>query len=124
MDMRILLADDQRRVRFALRVLLEQQPGMTVVGEATTGRDLLDQITATRPDALLLDWELPGLSAGRAVAALHKVFPRLVVIALSGRSEARQDAEAAGANAFVSKVDPPECLLAALHAGGDLAPAF
>jgi DNA-binding NarL/FixJ family response regulator len=114
--MRILLADDQARVRFALRVLLEHQPGLAVVGEATSGRDLVDQINATRPDALLLDWELPGLAAMRAVPSLRRAYPCLVVIALSGRSEARQAAAAAGANAFVSKTDPPECLLAAIAA--------
>jgi DNA-binding NarL/FixJ family response regulator len=112
--MRILLADDQARVRFALRVLLERQPGLAVVGEATSGRDLMDQITTTRPDTVLLDWELPGLVAPSTIPSLHRIFPGLVVIALSGRSEARQAAQAAGADTFVSKTDPPECLLDAL----------
>jgi DNA-binding NarL/FixJ family response regulator len=113
--MRILLADDQARVRFALRVLLERQPGLAVVGEAANGRDLVDQINATRPDTILLDWELPGLTAVRAVPSLRRAYPLLIVIALSGRSEARQAAAAAGASAFVSKTDPPECLLAAIE---------
>jgi DNA-binding NarL/FixJ family response regulator len=109
--MRVLLADDQAKVRFALRVLLDRQPGVVVVGEASNARELIDQIAATHPDALLLDWELPGLAARRAVAALLKSCPGLVVIALSGRSEARREAELAGASAFVSKTDPPERLL-------------
>ena len=112
--MRVLLADDQTRVRFALRVLLERQPGLTVVGEVVSGRELADQISATRPDAVLLDWELPGMAATCAVPALRKAFPSLVVIALSSRSEARQAADAAGADAFVCKTDPPEFLLSAL----------
>jgi DNA-binding NarL/FixJ family response regulator len=112
--MRILLADDQAKVRFALRVLLERQADIVVVGEASNARELVDQVAATHPDALLLDWELPGLAAKRAIAALVKTFPGLTVIALSGRSEARREAEMAGANAFVSKTDPPECLLAVM----------
>jgi DNA-binding NarL/FixJ family response regulator len=113
--MRILLADDQTRVRFALRVLLERQPGLAVVGEATNSRDLLDQINATHPDTILLDWELPGLAPSRAISSLRRAYPSLTVIALSGRSEVRHAAEAAGASAFVSKTDPPECLLAAIE---------
>ena len=112
--MRVLLADDQAKVRFALRVLLERQPGVAVVGEASDARELVDQLAATRPDALILDWELPGLTATRAIAALIRSFPELTVIALSGRSEARREAEMAGASAFVSKTDPPECLLAVM----------
>ncbi len=75
--MRILLADDQTRVRFALRVLLERQPGLAVVGEATNSRDLLDQINATRPDTVLLDWELPGL------APVQGAGPRSLIAAQS-----------------------------------------
>jgi DNA-binding NarL/FixJ family response regulator len=114
--MRVLLADDQVKVRFALRVLLERQPDVAVVGEASDARELADQLTATCPDALLLDWELPGLAATRVLAALLRGFPELTVIALSGRSEARREAEMAGASAFVSKTDPPECLLAVMRA--------
>ena len=112
--MRILLADDQPRVRFALRVLLEQQPGFEVVGKAADAQDLLVQVQATYPDLVLLGWELPGLAATDSLSALRGICPHLVVIALSGRPEARRAAMAAGADAFVSKADPPERLLAAI----------
>jgi two-component system response regulator DesR len=111
--MRILLADDQHRVRFALRVLLERQPGLSLVGEAVDARDLLVQAKDTRPDVVLLDWELPG-QAANLLRTLREVCPCTAVIALSGRSEARKAACAAGADAFVSKIDPPERLLAAI----------
>jgi DNA-binding NarL/FixJ family response regulator len=58
--MRILLADDQPKVRFALRVLLERQPGLKVVGEAADADDLLAQMETACPDLVLLAWELPG----------------------------------------------------------------
>ncbi len=109
--MRILLADAQPRVRFALRVLLEQQPGMQVVGESDDAEGLLVQIRATHPDLVLLGWELPGLAALDSLSVLREVPPGPAVIALSGRPEVRFAALSAGADAFVSKGDPPERLL-------------
>lgn len=113
--MRILLADDQPQVRFALRTLLERQPGFEVVGEARNGQDLRDQIEPACPDLVLLDWELPGERALDSLSNLRTMYPALRVIALSGRSEARQAALQAGVDAFVSKSDPPEHLLAAIR---------
>ena len=112
--MRVLLADDQTKVRSALRLLLEQQPGLSVVGEAAEAEDLLAQVEATQPDLVLLDWELPGLRTDDRLSALRTLCPQLKVIALSGQPEARRAALAAGADAFVSKGDPPERLLAAV----------
>jgi DNA-binding NarL/FixJ family response regulator len=116
--MRILLADDQPKVRFALRTLLERQPGFEVVGEARSGQDLRDQIDPARPDLVLLDWELPGERALDTLFDLRTMYPTLRVIALSGRSEARQAALQAGVDAFVSKSDPPERLLSAIRDAG------
>ena len=127
--MRILLADEQTRVRLALQILLSQEPGVTVVGEVAEATGLLAQIRATRPDLVLLDWGLPGLATIGSLSALHTACPNLSVIVLSGRPEARQLALAAGADEFISKIDPPEKLLAAIHtmnaknSGVDLLPA-
>jgi DNA-binding NarL/FixJ family response regulator len=112
--MRILIADDQTKVRYALRVLLKRQSGLQVVGEAADTGDLLIQLSVTCPDLLLLGWELPGTSEIDLVPAIRRICPKLPVIALSGRLEARQVALAAGVEAFVSKSDPPERLLAAI----------
>ena len=113
--MRVLLADDEARVRSALKLLLEQQPDICVVGEADDGTRLMEEVRATQPDAVLMDWELPGLPAGELVPALHSADPALVIVALSSRPEARQAALLAGANCFISKVEPPEHVLAALN---------
>jgi DNA-binding NarL/FixJ family response regulator len=112
--MHILIADDQPKVRFALRVLLGRQPGCKVVGEAVNAEDLLAQSKTVCPDLVLLGWELPGLAAIDPLTALRRVCPDLIVIALSGRPEARRAALTAGADAFVSKADPPEQLLTAI----------
>jgi DNA-binding NarL/FixJ family response regulator len=114
--MRVLLADDQAEVRSALRLLLEQEPGLAVVGEAVDAQDLLSQATVAQPDLVLLDWELPGSPAADLLLALRASCPAAKVIALSGRPEALREALAAGIDAFVSKGDPPERLVAALHA--------
>jgi len=128
--MRILLADDQPRVCSALRLLLEQEPWLTVVGEAAESDALLTQVAALHPDLVLLDWELPDANGARPVrpddpgsgahlfALLRRRCPDLRVVALSGRHEARRAAQEAGVDAFVSKGDPPERLLETLRALG------
>jgi DNA-binding NarL/FixJ family response regulator len=112
--MRILLADYRPKVRFALRALLEQQPGLSVVGEVADTQDLLAQVEEACPDVVLLDWELPGLEAVGLLSTLREMCPDVLLIALSGRVGARQAALVAGVDAFVSKGDPPERLLAAI----------
>jgi DNA-binding NarL/FixJ family response regulator len=112
--MRILLADGQPRVRFALRALLERQPGIEVVGEAMDGEGLLAQAKGACPDLVLLDWGLTSLAGFELLSALREMCPGVSVIALSGRVGARQVALTAGVDAFVSKGEPPERLLAAI----------
>ena len=113
--MRVLLADDQSKVRSALRLILEHQPDLNVLGEAVDAQGLLDWVRLVCPDVVLLDWELPGLPRHNLLSALRASCPHLKVIALSGRPEARQAALADGADVFVSKGDPPEQLLAAVN---------
>jgi len=108
--MSILLAEDQSKVRFALRVLLEQQPGFEVLDEAVDLGDLFTRAKKAHPKIVLLSWELPGLNSD-CLSLLRKHSPDTAVIALSGRPEARQAALEAGVDAFVSKADPPERLL-------------
>jgi DNA-binding NarL/FixJ family response regulator len=111
---RILLADDQPRVRFGLRVLLRHQSGLEIVGEVADFEELFKQTLTLEPDLILLDWELPGLIAMSSLPDLRRVQPQMLIIALSGRPEARKAALSTGANAFVSKSDPPDCLLMAI----------
>lgn len=113
--MRVVLADDEVRVRSALGLLLEQQPNLTIVGEAAESDALLVAVRATQPDAVLMDWELPGMPAVQVIQALQQAAPGILIIALSGRPEARQLALAAGADGFVSKVEPPERVLTLLR---------
>lgn len=112
--MRVLIADDQADVRYAYHVLLGSRPGLVIVGEAKNAEELLVKALDTYPDVVLLDWELPGFKGVGHLDHLRRALPGLIVIALSGRSEVSHRALKAGANAFVSKVEPPERLLAAI----------
>jgi len=111
MVLNILIGDSQPRVRFGLRLLLEQQPGWRVTGEAADAQDLLDLIRFGCPDLVLLDWELPGMPAQKLLSEIRQACPHLRVIFMSGKDELRQMALQAGADVFVYKADPPEKLL-------------
>jgi DNA-binding NarL/FixJ family response regulator len=113
--MRILVADDQTKVRFALRVLLRRQLGLETVDEAIDAVEVLVQAMNACPDLVLLAWDLPGLQDLDLVPALRRICPDVDIIAMSGRSEARKAALDAGVDAFVSKGEPPERLLAAIQ---------
>jgi len=111
---RVLIADDEPQVRSALQFVLEQEPGIAVVGEAGDAAEALVLAAARRPDLALLDWELPGQNGTSALAGLLAVEPGMKVIVLSGRPDVQWEALATGAAAFVCKVEPPERLLAAM----------
>ena len=117
--MRVLVADDHPQVRSALGLLLEYEPQLQVVGEVAYAEDLLQQLHKTKPDLLLLDWELPGLPAVDLIKAVRAASPDLFIVALSGRPEAYQDALLAGVDEFISKGHPPEQVLAILRAFND-----
>ncbi len=113
--MRVFLADGKAEVRFALRALLERQPGVKVAGEAADAETLLTQACLARADVILLDWDLAAEEGAALLAALRAAAPALQVLVLSGRREAREPALAAGADGFVSKAEPPGQLLRALE---------
>lgn len=112
--MRVILADDQPEVRSALRLLLEEKPGITIIAEASTSKELLSQARVGCPDLLLLDWELPVSEPEELVKLLHQICPQLSIIALSSRPQMRPTALKTGIRYFVCKSEPPEQLLMAL----------
>jgi DNA-binding NarL/FixJ family response regulator len=119
--MDVVIADKRSETRSALRLLLEEAPGVRVTGEADDRSSLVSAVRALRPDVVLVDWELAdGAPSGAHDASLpadvRDAHAGVKVVALSVRPEAGPGALAAGADAFVSKTDPPENLLAALTA--------
>jgi DNA-binding NarL/FixJ family response regulator len=81
--LRILLADDHTLVRAGIRALLAQLPGVEVVGEAGDGREALALVKAHRPDVLLMDIAMAGMSGLEAAAQVKKECPGVKVIMLS-----------------------------------------
>jgi DNA-binding NarL/FixJ family response regulator len=113
--MRVFIADPRASVRRALMLLIELQPGLEVVGEACMWADLLPGLATARPDVVLLEWTLITTRLAEVLESIHVQEPRLYVIVMSGRPEIQAIARAAGADAFVSKGEPPELLLTALR---------
>lgn len=109
--MNILIGDAQPRVRFGLRLLFDQQPGWNVAGEVDDAQGLLDALRLGCPELVLLDWELPGMSAEELLAQIRRQCPCLGVVFMSGKIELRSIALLAGADIFAYKADPPEKLL-------------
>jgi CheY-like chemotaxis protein len=112
---RVMLADGRPEVRSALRLLVEQHGGMTILAEAAEPGELLCQARIACPDVLLLDCDLPGIRVKDFLHRLRSFCPRVRVVAMSSRPEMRQAAVSGGADDFVCKTDPPEKLLAVLR---------
>lgn len=112
--MHIVIADGGAAARFALCTLLEQHPGWRVVGEVSSAEQLPGQVEAKNPDVLLLEWNLPELKAEDFITSIKEKFPKLSIIVLSGRPELKAQVLSAGADAFVSKADPPDRLMDAI----------
>ena len=114
--MRVVLAGKQADVRSAVRLLVTRKLGMEVVGEIADASGLWTLLQDARPVLLLLDWGLLDGGASAGLARLRAVYPSLQIIVLSGHPEARQQALAAGAHAFVSTADSPEQMIKTLQA--------
>ena len=113
--MRILIADAHSQVRFALRVALERQPGITRIDEATDAAELLVCANLIRPDLVVLDGELPGASTLILVHHLRQYCPSIKIIMLSEKPEFADAARVVGADAFVCKMDSPDYFLSAIN---------
>ena len=112
----ILIADDEKNVRSALRLLLEQEQVFESIGEARNAGFLLTKVAANCPEMLLLDWGLPGMAPEQLISTICRLCPNTSVIILSGRSGVEEAALDSGAMAFVSKSDPPEQLIETVKA--------
>jgi DNA-binding NarL/FixJ family response regulator len=114
--MRVLLADDQIRVRSALQLSLAQITPLHIVGEVADATSLLLAVAEKKPELLLLDWELPGLPPEQLLRLIWYERPSLKIIAMSSNPEAETEAVAAEVDAFISKTAPPDQVLAIIEA--------
>ncbi len=113
--MRLFIAEARKELRLALQMLLNQEAGLHVTGIAVETKGLVAQIAASEPDVLLLDWQLPGSPMKELVGDIRALELPLKIVVLSVQPEEEGAAMAAGADAFVSKADPPDQLMAVLN---------
>ena len=111
---RVLIADDRPRSRDALRSLLATVPGVDVVGEAADGQEAVRLVEERQPDVIVMDVQMPDVDGLEATRTIKTRWPQVKVVVLTIYSTYRAGALAAGADAFVSKADPPELLLEAI----------
>jgi len=112
---RILLADHHANALWGLKTLIQEEPGLEVVGEAVDGESLNNLCAGLHPDLILIDKDLPGSPIDILMAALHRLIPRPIVIVMSSDPEYSRMMLKAGADAFVSKGDQPDWLLQILR---------
>ena len=106
--MLILVADKRSRIRFALRLLIEQATGHTIVAEVADAESLTTKIRETMPGLVLLEWELLKEKNSRLISSLKEDHPQMKVVVLSGQPNCRKAALNVGADDFLCKGDSPD----------------
>ncbi|MBI4201281.1 MAG: response regulator transcription factor [Chloroflexi bacterium] len=119
----ILIVDDHNVVRQGLRALLEAEPDLAIVGEASQGQEALAKCHELQPDLLLTDISMPGLNGLEVAKAVHEESPNIKVILLTMHDEHEYFFQglAAGASGYVVKGASADELLTAIravHGGG------
>ena len=119
---RILIADDQALVRAGFRMILEAEPNIEVIGEATDGLEAVKLSAELKPDVVLMDIRMPeldGLEATRRVLGAEpppgEELPRVLMLTTFDLNEYVYEALRAGASGFLLKDVPAEQLIAGIH---------
>jgi two-component system NarL family response regulator len=121
-QIRLMLVDDHPAFRKGMAALLESEPGLKVVAQAGNGPDAIALFRQHRPDVVLMDLRLPGMSGVEATIAIRKDFPaaRIIVLTTFDADEDIYRAIQSGAQSYLLKDTPDEELAAtirAVHAG-------
>jgi two-component system response regulator NreC len=115
---RILLADDHKLMRSGLKALIEQQPDLSVVGEADDGRQAVALAAKLKPDLLVMDIGMPNLNGIEAARQITQASPETAIVILSMHSDESYVLRAlkAGAKGYLLKDSAESDLIRALHA--------
>jgi DNA-binding NarL/FixJ family response regulator len=114
---RILLVEDQTLMRQGLRTILDLEPGLQVVGEAGDGERGMHMALDLRPDVILMDVQMPGMSGIEAIAAICVVWPeaRIIILTTFRRDDYVYEGVRAGAVGFMLKDAPADYLIQTIH---------
>ena len=114
----VLLAEDHETVREGLKLLVNEQPDMTVVAEAADGHSAIEHAQALNPTAVVLDLNMPMLNGLSVTRILHRTLPLMAVVVLTRHKDRAylQELFEAGAGAYVLKQSPSTELLSAIRA--------
>ena len=115
---RLLLVDDHEVVRSGLRMLLESQADLKILGEADTGKQALEMVETLNPDVVIMDITLPDISGIEATRRIKESHPDVAVVALTIHEDQQYFFEMlqAGASGYVPKRAAPDDLITAIHA--------
>ncbi len=115
---RILIADDHTIVRQGLSRLLEEQPDLKVVGEATDGQKTVEQALALKPDVLIMDIAMPRMNGIEAAKRIRKLLPKTKILILSMYSHEHyiHQLMEAGVSGYLLKDDSGRDIIKAIHA--------
>jgi PAS domain S-box-containing protein len=115
--LRVVLADDHDIVRQGLAALLSEEDAMTIVGEATNGREAVELAERLHPDVVIMDVSMPVMSGEEATRRIKQELPQTRIVSLSVREEpeVREKMREAGAESYVLKTAPYKELLAAIR---------
>lgn len=113
--MRIFLACADERLKLAMLMLLDHEPGMVVAGISDRLQGLPAQVEASQPDVLILERNEPLPQITKLITDIQYLAHPLVILYLSGRANERDPIMAAGADYFVLKNAPPDELLSILN---------
>jgi two-component system response regulator NreC len=118
MAIRLLLVDDHAVVRSGLRMLLETQGDMEIIGEAGTAREALELLEKLEPDVILMDISLPGVSGIEAARTIKERMPSTAIVALTIHEDEEYFFKMleAGASGYIPKRAAPEELVTAIEA--------
>jgi DNA-binding NarL/FixJ family response regulator len=117
-SVRVLIVDDQALVRAGFRMILESEPDVEIVGEASDGAEALEAAREFSPDVILMDIRMPnldGLEATRRLLEQPGDVPRVLMLTTFDLDEYVYEALRAGASGFMLKDTPPEQLVDAIH---------
>ncbi|MBN1147375.1 MAG: response regulator transcription factor [Anaerolineales bacterium] len=117
-EIRLLLVDDHEVIRTGLRMLLESQSDIKIVGEAKSGAQALEMASALQPDVIVMDITLPDISGIEATRRIKQQHPQIAVVALTIHEDEQYFFEMlqAGASGYVPKRAASEDLITAIQA--------